>query len=304
MAVILAYGSPALGHVYPLSALLVELARRGHQVHLRTMAGQIDAMRAAGLHADAVDPRIEAIDGQDWLARNALGVLKRSTDVLCRRAVIEVGDYRGAVEQVRPDATIIDANCWGAISAADVGDVPWCVFSPFTPYLRSRYAPPFGPGLRPLPGIVGAVRDTMMRPIVCYLFDRRIMPRINAIRAGLHARPGRLRGRTDAAGTAAVGGRRRAVRVFAPRLAGHRALHRRLCRRAGSDAGPGVAGRDRPPDRAGGHVLDRPGRRAARTHCAAGAGRSASARRRHLPGRHTPGAAPHTQLDGVPVCTA
>jgi MGT family glycosyltransferase len=189
MAVILAYGSPALGHVYPLAALLVELARRGHQVHLRTMAGQVAAMRAAGLHADAVDARIEAIEGQDWLARNALGVLKRSTDVLCRRAAIEVGDYLGAVEQVRPDAAIVDANCWGAISAADVGDVPWSVFSPFTPYLHSRHTPPFGPGLRPLPGLVGGIRDMVMRPIVGRLFDRPIRPRINAIRSALHAPP-------------------------------------------------------------------------------------------------------------------
>ena len=189
MAVILAYGSPALGHVYPMAALLVELARRGHQVHVRTMAGQVDGMRAAGLHADAVDPRIEAIDGQDWLARSALGVLKRSTDVLCRRAAFEVADYRAAVDRVRPDVTIVDANCWGAISAAEVGDLPWCVFSPFTPYLHSRHAPPFGPGLRPLPGFVGSVRDWVMRLIVGHLFDRPILPRINAIRAPLHAPP-------------------------------------------------------------------------------------------------------------------
>lgn len=189
MAVILAYGSPALGHVNPLATLLVELSRRGHQVHLRTMASQVDAMRGAGLHADPVDPRIEAIDGQDWLASGALGVLKRSTDVLCRRAAIEVGDYRGAVEQVRPDATIIDANCWGAISAADVGDVAWSVFSPFTPYLRSQHAPPFGPGLRPMRGVVGGIRDLAMRAVVGYLFDRPIVPRINAIRTDLHAPP-------------------------------------------------------------------------------------------------------------------
>jgi MGT family glycosyltransferase len=189
MAVILAYGSPALGHVYPLAALLVELAQRGHQVHLRTMAGQVDAMRAAGLRAEAVDPRIEAIDGQDWLASGALGVLKRSTDVLCRRAVLEVADYRRAVDEVRPDAAIVDANCWGAISAADSGDVPWSVFSPFTPYLRSRYAPPFGPGLRPLTGVVGGIRDGVMRPVVRLLFDRPVLPRINAIRVGLSLPP-------------------------------------------------------------------------------------------------------------------
>lgn len=187
MAVILAYGSPALGHVYPLAALLVELARRGHQVHFRTMAGHVDAMRAAGLRAEAVDPRIEAIDGQDWLAHNALGVLKRSTDVLCRRAALEVADYHRAVDEVRPDASVIDANCWGALSAAEVGKTPWSLFSPFTPYLNSRYTPPFGPGLRPLTGVVGRVRDTTMRPVVRMLFDRPVLPRINAVRAQLGA---------------------------------------------------------------------------------------------------------------------
>ena len=104
-------------------------------------------MRAAGLHAEPVDPRIEAIVGQDWLARNALEVLKFSIDVLCRRAVFEVHDLRRAVDAVRPDAVVVDANCWGAMSVADAGSIPWLVFSPFTPYLRSRGVPPFGPGL-------------------------------------------------------------------------------------------------------------------------------------------------------------
>ena len=185
MAVVLAYGSPALGHLYPMGAQLVELVARGHQVHLRTMAGQVPAMRDVGVHAEAIDPRIEAIVGQDWLARGAMGVLKSSIDVLCRRAAFEVDDLRRAVDQVQPDAIIVDANCWGAISAADAGQLPWLVFSPFTPYLRSRGTPPFGPGLRPLPGPVGGLRDASMRPIVRFLFDRRMLPPINGIRADL-----------------------------------------------------------------------------------------------------------------------
>ena len=95
-------------------------------------------MRGIGIHTEAVDPRIEAITGQDWLAHNALGVLKRSIDVLCRRAVIEVDDLRCAIARVKPDAVIVDANCWGAMSMAEASNVPWLVFSPFTPYLRSR----------------------------------------------------------------------------------------------------------------------------------------------------------------------
>jgi MGT family glycosyltransferase len=185
MAVILAYGSPALGHVYPIGALLRELVLRGHRVHLVTLAGGVHAMRAAGIHADAVDPRIEAIADQDLLAPNALGALKATIDVLCRRAVIEVDDLRNAIARVRPDAVVVDANCWGAMSRAEASGVPWLVFSPFTPYLRSRAAPPFGPGLRPLPGVAGMVRDASMRPFVSHLFDRRIVPRVNAVRAEL-----------------------------------------------------------------------------------------------------------------------
>lgn len=182
---VLAYGSPALGHLYPLGALLRELAGRGHEIHLRTLAAEVPTMRGAGMRTEPVDPRIEAITGRDWLARNALGVLKTTIDVLCRRAVIEVDDLRRALTRVRPDALIVDANCWGAISAAEASGVPWLVFSPFTPYLRSRAAPPFGPGLRPLPGVAGTVRDTAMRPLVSCLFDRRIVPRLNVIRARL-----------------------------------------------------------------------------------------------------------------------
>ncbi|MEE6139971.1 nucleotide disphospho-sugar-binding domain-containing protein [Mycobacterium sp. 050128] len=183
MAVILAYGSPALGHLYPLGALLRELAARKHQIHLRTMASEVATMRSLGIRTEAVDPRIEAIAGQDWLARNALGVLRTTVDVLCRRAVIEVGDLRRAIAAAKPDMLIVDANCWGAMSIAEASNLPWLVFSPFTPYLRSRAAPPFGPGLRPLPGLAGTVRDASMRPFVSHLFDRRIVPRLNALRA-------------------------------------------------------------------------------------------------------------------------
>jgi MGT family glycosyltransferase len=187
MAVILAYGSPALGHLFPLAALLSELAERGHQVHLRTMSTGVAKAQAAGIYAEPVDARIEAIVAPDWMARNALGVLKMSIDVLCQRAVLEVDDLRAVIERVQPDVVIADANCWGAMSAADAGDVPWLVFSPFTPYLRSPGVPPFGPGLRPLPGFVGRLRDALIRPFVTHLFDRRILPRVNTIRAAVGA---------------------------------------------------------------------------------------------------------------------
>jgi MGT family glycosyltransferase len=187
--VILSYGSPWLGHVLPVGALLSELARRGHDVHVRTMSSGVAMFRAAGLRAEPVAPAIEEIVSEDRQAGGALEVLKLSIDVLCRRAALEVHDLQRAIDVVRPDAIIVDAACWGAMSAADAGTIPWLAFSPFTPYLRSRGVPPFGPGMRPLPGVLGDLRDAALRPIVRHLFDRPMLPRVNAIRAELGVTP-------------------------------------------------------------------------------------------------------------------
>lgn len=189
MSLVLAYGSPALGHLLPVSALLGELAARGHQVHLRTLAAGVETARAHGIHAAAVDPRIEEIHSADWTARGVFGVLRLTLDALCRRAELEVADLARAVAEVSPDVLIIDANCWGAMSAADAGDLPWAVFSPFTPFLRSRGLPPVGPGLRPRSGPVGAVRDLGVRSVVWTVMDRPVLPRINAVRAALGVPP-------------------------------------------------------------------------------------------------------------------
>ncbi len=189
MSTVLAYGSPALGHLLPVSALLGELAGRGHQVHLRTLAAGVAPARRSGIHAAPVDPRIEAIESADWTARGVFGVLAMTLDALARRAELEVADLARAVADVRPDALIIDANCWGAMSAADAGGLPWAVFSPFTPFLRSRGMPPVGPGMRPRGGPLGRVRDLGVRSVVWTVMDRPALPRINAVRAAVGAPP-------------------------------------------------------------------------------------------------------------------
>lgn len=187
MATILAYTSPALGHVYPLSALLGELVDRGHDVHLRTMARQVDAMRAAGFRAEAVSPEIEAIGGDDRATSGALEVLAMAIDVLCARAALEVDDVRDAISRTRPDLVIVDANCWGAMAAVEAQGAPWVVFSPFTPYLRSRGVPPFGPGLRPWPGTPGRVRDALMRRAIRRMFDEPVLRHLDPLRTEVGA---------------------------------------------------------------------------------------------------------------------
>jgi len=187
MPTILAYGSPALGHFLPVSSLLRELAERGHDVHLRTLAAAVTPGERFGLRTAPVDPRIETVVSEDWTARSSFGVLEMTIDALCRRAVLEVDDLQRAIADVDPDAVIVDANCWGAMSVADAGDLPWAVFSPFTPFLRSRGAPPVGPGIRPWPGVLGRVRDHGVRSVVSRVMDRPMLPRINALRAAVGA---------------------------------------------------------------------------------------------------------------------
>ncbi|OBK21670.1 glycosyl transferase [Mycobacterium asiaticum] len=182
MATILAYTSPALGHLLPVSALLSELDGRGHEIHVRTLADGVPTAEGLGFSAGAIDPRIEQIELDDWKATNARAALQRAVKVFGRRAAYEVTDLGTAIERVRPDALIVDVNCWGALSAAESGDIPWACFSPYTPTLRSPGVPPFGLGLKPMPGRLGRWRDAAVLAVVTRSVERVMLPPINAIR--------------------------------------------------------------------------------------------------------------------------
>jgi MGT family glycosyltransferase len=189
MATILAYTSPALGHLLPISALLSELSRRGHTVHVRTLSTGVATGQRLGFATDVIDPRIAGIQHDDWKATNPRAALKLSVAVFGRRAAYEVPDLADAVARVHPDGLLVDVNCWGALSAAEAGDIPWTCFSPYTPPLQSLGVPPFGLGLKPLPGVLGRIRDASVRTVVTMSIERVMLPPINRIRADLNLRP-------------------------------------------------------------------------------------------------------------------
>jgi MGT family glycosyltransferase len=185
MATILAYTSPALGHMLPISALLSELSRRGHAVHLRTLTAAVDIGRRLGFPTETIDPRIEALEHDDWKASAPAAGLKRAFAVFGRRASYEVADLVDAIARVEPDALLIDEMCWGALSASEASGIPWAAFSPFTPALRADGVPPFGPGLPPLPNVFGRLRDALVQPVVSRPLKSGL-PAINKIREELH----------------------------------------------------------------------------------------------------------------------
>jgi MGT family glycosyltransferase len=187
MATILAYTSPALGHMLPISALLSELSRRGHAIHLRTFSVGVEIGQRLGFTTDAIDQQIEGLEHDDWKATNPRAALQRAFAVFGRRAPHEVTDLAGAIARVDPDALLIDVMCWGGLSAAEAGGIPWASFSPFTPLLRADGMPPYGPGLRPSPNLFGRVRDAVVGTLVGGTLKGGLPP-INKIREELHLR--------------------------------------------------------------------------------------------------------------------
>jgi MGT family glycosyltransferase len=189
MARFLAYTSPARGHLYPVTPVLDELRRRGHEVVLRTLASQVELMRGRGFETAPIDPLIEAIEHDDFEARTPLGAQKRAVRVFCRRARREAPDLRRAIAEVEPDLLLVDVAAWGAMAAAEAWGGPWAAWCPYPLPLPSRDAPPFGPGLRPARGPLGRARDAALRPLMFGALERIIVPRLNEVREEVGVAP-------------------------------------------------------------------------------------------------------------------
>ncbi|HEX8067768.1 MAG TPA: glycosyltransferase [Thermoleophilaceae bacterium] len=179
---VLAYTSPARGHLFPLTPILDELRRRGHAISLRTLGSEVESMRRRGFDAAPIDPAIEAIRHDDFRARTPRGALRRSIATFCARAEHDGADLAEAIAGERPDALLVDVNSWGALAAAEAWGGPWAALCPYPLPLPSRDAPPFGPGLAPARGSLGRLRDRLLRPVFWGAFARSTLPPLNGVR--------------------------------------------------------------------------------------------------------------------------
>jgi UDP:flavonoid glycosyltransferase YjiC (YdhE family) len=181
---VLAYTSPAHGHLYPVVPILSALAARGHQVSVCTLADELGRLAQIGIEGSPIDPVVEGNQIEDWRERSlrgaGLSVLKTFTE----RAGGEAPDLARAIGRYDPDVLLIDVNCWGAATVAEASGLPWAVYSPYLLPLPSRDSPPFGLGLAPLGGLLGRVRDALIGRVFSTTFDRAVMPTVNTLRAG------------------------------------------------------------------------------------------------------------------------
>src|SRR4051794_29167545 len=188
MSRILAYTSPARGDLYPLVPMLDELRRRGHEVNVRTMASEVPMLNARGLAAAPIDPRIEAIAHDDWKAKGARASLAAATAVFVARAKYDAADVRAGIETTDADVVILDINAWGAMAAAEASGKAWAAVAPYPLPISAPGVPPFGPGLAPAHGLLGRLRDAVVRPLVIGAVERTILPRLNEVRRVVDSR--------------------------------------------------------------------------------------------------------------------
>lgn len=166
MSKVLAYTSPARGHLFPILPTLLALRARGHDVVVYTLADEVARLRAMGLDACAMAPAIEALPLEDWKASNPLAAVKCALSTWLARAAHELPDLRAAVATHRPDVILVDVNTWGAISAAEASGVPFAVYSPYFLDFDMPGRPPFGLGLAPRADTLGRVRDRVLRTLM------------------------------------------------------------------------------------------------------------------------------------------
>ena len=189
MARYLAYTSPARGHLYPIVPTLAALRDRGHSVAVRTLASQVGLMAEYGFEAAPIDAAIERIEHDDWQARTPVGANKRSLRTFRRRAELEIPDFRAAVDEVRPDALIVDISTAGAAAVAEASGLPWAQWLPYFTPLRSIDAPPFGLGLQPRSDLIGRARDRVVDKLAFQPVMREGLGEANRLRASVGAPP-------------------------------------------------------------------------------------------------------------------
>src|SRR5262249_59880588 len=94
------------------------------------------------------------------------GAIRGAVRTFCARAEHDAPDLRQAIARVQPDLLLVDINCWGGLTVAEAWDGPWATFCPYPIPIRSRDAPPFGPGFAPARGAVGRFPDRLAPPFI------------------------------------------------------------------------------------------------------------------------------------------
>jgi MGT family glycosyltransferase len=172
MATFLFTTMPATGHVTPKLPLARELALRGHEVHWYTGAYYRDQVGATGaVHhpiRSAEDFGGESI-GEAFPELLGLTGIKMVTRAF-QRVFIDnapgmLRDCQEILEAHPADAILSEPLCVCARWLHELGGPPWATLGETMLGTYSRDTAPFGPGLFPLRGPIGRLRNHVMNAL-------------------------------------------------------------------------------------------------------------------------------------------
>lgn len=185
---VLAYTSPAVGHVLPLVPILLELSARGHDVAVRSLADLDAALAQTGLDTRPIDPRIEQLPLDDWRATTPVQAQARAMATFERRAPLDAADLRAAIAREQPDLLLVDTMAFGAMAVAEASRLPFAAWLPYPAWVPAPGVPPYGPGLAPWHGLAGRIRDAAVGALT-QPAGRALLRAVNAGRAAVALPP-------------------------------------------------------------------------------------------------------------------
>jgi UDP:flavonoid glycosyltransferase YjiC (YdhE family) len=158
------------GTVPPDLGTVRRLIERGHRVTVLAEDSMLNEVRATGatfrpwVEAPYQPDRSPEHDPyRDWECKTPMQLFDRLLEKqFVGPAPAYTADLLAAVADDRPDVVVTSLFCFGAMIGAQAAGLPFAV-SVTNPYpLPAPGMPPFGLGLKPMPGVLGRMRDRVL----------------------------------------------------------------------------------------------------------------------------------------------
>jgi MGT family glycosyltransferase len=185
------------GTVPPELSAVRQLVERGHDVTVLAEDSMEHEVMATGATfrrwataPNRADRSEENDPYRDWEVKSPMKLFERLLDAqFMGPAARYVADVQQAVAEHRPDVVLCSQFAFGAMVAAEAARIPFVVLMPNVYLLPAEGMPPLGMGFKPAKGAAGRLRDRVIGGFTTRVWDKKGLPRLNALRADLGLEP-------------------------------------------------------------------------------------------------------------------
>ena len=185
------------GTVPPELSAVRQLVERGHDVTVLAEDSMEHEVMATGATfrrwataPNRADRSEENDPYRDWELKSPMKLFERLLDFqFMGPAARYVTDVQQAVAEHRPDVVLCSQFAFGAMVAAEAARIPFVVLMPNVYLLPAEGMPPLGMGFKPAKGAAGRLRDRVIGGFTTRVWDKKGLPRLNALRADLGLEP-------------------------------------------------------------------------------------------------------------------